>query len=76
MQRRSTGGGIHLLTRTGDFTKRCQDEKARIDAIRLRAVVRGERASRSIVNRTTALWSTVMVPSLILSGTTYLIIFI
>ena len=32
MQRRSTGGGIHLLTRTGDFTKRCQDEKARIDA--------------------------------------------
>ena len=68
MQRRSTGGGIHLLTRTGDFTKRCQDEKARIDAIRLRAVVRGERASRSIVNRTTALWSTWMVSSLILAG--------
>ena len=67
MQRRSTGGGIHLLTRTGDFTKRCQDEKARIDAIRLRAVVRGERASRSIVNRTTALWSIWMVSSLILA---------
>ena len=32
MQRRSTGGGIHLLTRTGDFTRRCQDEMARIDA--------------------------------------------
>jgi len=35
---------------------------------RVRTVVRGERASRSIVNRTTALWSTWMVPSLILAG--------
>ena len=31
-------------------------------------VVRGERASRSIVNRTTALWSIWMVASLILAG--------
>ena len=37
-------------------------------ALRLRTVVRGERASRSIVNRTTALWSIWMVPSLILAG--------
>ena len=36
--------------------------------LRLRTVVRGERASRSIVNRTTALWSIWMVPSLILAG--------
>ena len=35
---------------------------------RVRTVVRGERASRSIVNRTTALWSTWMVSSLILAG--------
>ena len=35
---------------------------------RVRTVVRGERASRSIVNRTTALWSIWMVPSLILAG--------
>ena len=35
--------------------------------LRLRTVVRGERASRSIVNRTTALWSIWMVPSLILA---------
>ena len=35
--------------------------------LRLRTVVRGERASRSIVNRTTALWSTWMVASLILA---------
>ena len=35
---------------------------------RVRTVVRGERASRSIVNRTTALWSTWMVASLILAG--------
>ena len=37
-------------------------------ALRLRTVVRGERASRSIVNRTTALWSIWMVASLILAG--------
>jgi hypothetical protein len=37
-------------------------------ALRLRTVVRGERASRSIVNRTTALWSIGMVASLILAG--------
>ena len=35
--------------------------------LRLRTVVRGERASRSIVNRTTALWSIWMVSSLILA---------
>ena len=38
---------------------------------RLRTVVRGERASRSIVNRTTALWSIWMVASLILAGPGY-----
>ena len=36
--------------------------------LRLRTVVRGERASRSIVNRTTALWSIWKVASLILAG--------
>jgi len=36
--------------------------------LRQRTVVRGERASRSIVNRTTALWSIWMVSSLILAG--------
>ena len=36
--------------------------------LRLRTVVRGERASRSIVNRTTALWSIWIVTSLILAG--------
>ena len=36
--------------------------------LRLRTVVRGERASRSIVNRTTALWFIWMVSSLILAG--------
>ena len=36
-------------------------------ALRLRTVARGERASRSIVNRTTALWSMWMVSSLILA---------
>ena len=36
-------------------------------ALRLRTVVRGERASRSIVNRTTALWSIWIVASLILA---------
>ena len=35
---------------------------------RVGTVVRGERASRSIVNRTTALWSIWMVASLILAG--------
>ena len=34
----------------------------------VRTVVRGERASRSIVNRTTALWSIWVVASLILAG--------
>ena len=37
-------------------------------ALRLRTVARGERASRSIVNRTTALWSIWVVASLILAG--------
>ena len=36
--------------------------------LRLRTVVRGERASQSIVNRTTALWSIWMVASLIVAG--------
>ena len=36
--------------------------------LRQRTVVRGERASQSIVNRTTALWSIWMVASLILAG--------
>ena len=35
---------------------------------RVRTVVRGERASRSIVNRIKALWSIWMVASLILAG--------
>ena len=35
---------------------------------RVRTVVRGERSSRSIVNRTTALWSTRTVASLIIAG--------
>ena len=35
---------------------------------RVRTVVRGERTSRSIVNRTTALWSIWVVTSLILAG--------
>jgi hypothetical protein len=35
---------------------------------RVRTVVRGERASRSIVNRTTALWSIWVVASLIPAG--------
>ena len=35
---------------------------------RVRTVVRGERASRSIVNRTTVLWSIWVVASLILAG--------
>ena len=42
---------------------------------RVRTVVRGERASRSIVNRTTALWSIWRVASLILAGSGYLPIF-
>ena len=36
--------------------------------LRQRTVVRGERASRSIVNRTTPLWSNWMASSLILAG--------
>ena len=42
---------------------------------RVRTVVRGERASRSIVNRTTALWSIWVVASLILAGLGLWIIF-
>ena len=38
-----------------------------VPVLRQRTVVRGERASRSIVNRTTALWSIWMVASLILA---------
>ena len=44
-------------------------------ALRQRTVVRGERASRSIVNRTTALWSIWIVSSLILAGVEVLPIF-
>ena len=43
--------------------------------LRQRPVVRGERASRSIVNRTTASWSIWMVASLILAGPGLWIIF-
>ena len=39
-----------------------------IPVLRLRAVVRGERASRSIVNRRTGFWSIWIVASLILAG--------
>ena len=42
---------------------------------RVRTVVRGEWASRSIVNRTTALWSIWMVASLILAGLYLMAIF-
>ena len=42
---------------------------------RVRTVVRGERASRSIVNRTTALWSIWMVASPILAGLGILVVF-
>ena len=43
---------------------------------RVRTVVRGERASRSIVNRTTALWSIWMVASLILAASGFVPLFI
>ena len=39
-----------------------------VPVLRQRTVVRGERASRSIVNKTTALWSIWIVASLILAG--------
>ena len=42
----------------------------------VQTIVRGERASRSIVNRTTALWSIWMVASLILAGLVVKAIFI
>jgi len=42
---------------------------------RVRTVVRGEWASRSIVNRTTALWSIWVVTSLILAGLGILVVF-
>ena len=42
---------------------------------RARTVARGERASRSIVNRTTALWSIWMMSSLIVAGLGLCIIF-
>jgi len=41
---------------------------------RVRTVVRGERTSRLIVNRTTALWSIWMVSSLILAGSGFVAI--
>ena len=45
-----------------------KDRSGAFPVPRVRTVVRGERASRSIVNRTTALWSIWMVASLILAG--------
>ena len=42
-----------------------KDRSGAFPVPRVRTVVRGERASRSIVNRTTALWSIWMVASLI-----------
>ena len=39
-----------------------------LSVLRVRTVVRGEQASQSIVNRTTALWSIWGVASLILAG--------
>ena len=39
-----------------------------VPVLRVRTVVRGERARRSIVNRITALWSSWIVASLILAG--------
>ena len=45
-----------------------------LPVLRLRTVARGERASRSIVNRTTALWSIWMVASLIFSGLVYFVV--
>ena len=44
--------------------------------LRLRTVVRGERASRLIVNRTTGFWSNWVVASLILSGVGYLVVYV
>ena len=44
--------------------------------LRLRTVARGERASRSIVNRTTALWCIWMVASLILADLEYMPVFV
>ena len=47
----------------------CTNHRSGANSVpRVRTVVRGERASRSIVNRTTALWSIWMVASLILAG--------
>ena len=47
----------------------CTNHRSGANSVpRVRTVVRGERASRSIVNRTTALWSIWMVSSLILAG--------
>ena len=42
---------------------------------RVRTVVRGERASRSIVNRTTALWSIWRVSSLIVADLGYFVVY-
>ena len=47
----------------------CTNHRSGANSVpRVRTVVRGERASRSIVNRTTALWSIWVVASLILAG--------
>ena len=46
----------------------CTNHRSGANSVpRVRTVVRGERASRSIVNRTTALWSIWIVASLILA---------
>ena len=47
----------------------CTNHRSGANSVpRVRTVVRGERASRSIVNRTTALWSIWVMQSLILAG--------
>ena len=49
-----------------------KDRSGAFPVPRVRTVVRGERASRSIVNSLTALWSIGVVSSLILAGLDYL----
>ena len=69
VKRCNSGGMDRSRTEAGDaqiyFTTH---GSGAVPVLRLRAVVRGERASRSIVNRTTALWSTAIVQSLMLAN--------
>ena len=62
------GGGAQVPSTAQTTTMIPQSFRGAFLALRLRTVVRGERASRSIVNRTTALWSIRRVASLILAG--------